>query len=186
MKTIQVPTRDQVSEASQAVFDQLQKRLGKVPNLYATIGYSAPALQAFLQFDEQLGHGAFSAKEREAIALVVSQVNGCNYCLAAHTVAAQRRGFSLDDTLAIRRADIADPKLQATLQLAKSIAENRGHADPNLVDTFFAAGYGEGALMDLVGLVTVRIFTNYVYALTNIPVDFPAAPVLEGPLTTEP
>jgi uncharacterized peroxidase-related enzyme len=185
MKTIQVPPRDQVSEASQTVFDQLQKRLGKVPNLYATMGYSAPALQAFLQFEEQLGHGVFTAKEREAIALAVSQVNGCNYCLAAHTVAAQRRGFSLDDTLAIRRADLADPKLQVTLQLAQSIVENQGHADQRLVDQFFATGYNEGALMELVGLVTVRIFTNYVYALTDIPVDFPAAPVLEDQLTTE-
>ncbi|MFD2574653.1 carboxymuconolactone decarboxylase family protein [Spirosoma soli] len=178
MKTIQVPTRDQVSEASQVLFDQLQKRSGKVPNLYATVGYSATALQAFLQFDEQFNHGVFAAKEREAIALVVSQVNGCNYCLAAHTLAAKVRGFNLDDTLAIRRAEVTDGKLNAILQLAKSIAENQGHAESELVENFFAAGYDEGALMELVGLVTVRIFTNYVYALTNIPVDFPAAPVL--------
>lgn len=179
MKTIQVPTREQVSEATKPLYDQLQKRLGKIPNLYATMGHSATALQAFLQFEDQLNHGVFTAKEREAIALVVSQVNGCNYCLAAHTLAAKARGFSLDDTLAIRRANVVDPKLQAIVQLAQSVAQNQGHADPALVEQFFAVGYNEGALMELVGLVTVRIFTNYVYAMTDIPVDFPAAPALD-------
>lgn len=179
MKTIEVPTRDQVSADSQVLFDQIQKKFGKVPNLLAALGYSPKALQAYLQLDSQFAGGAFTAKEREAVALAVSQVNSCDYCLASHTLSVKAQGFGTDDTLAIRRGDIADPKLQAVVQLAQAITVDRGHVDSALVDAFFSFGYNEGALMELIGLVTARIFTNYVYALTDVPVDFPTAPVLE-------
>ncbi|QHT72233.1 carboxymuconolactone decarboxylase family protein [Rhodocytophaga rosea] len=186
MKTIQVPTREQVNEEAQALFDQLQKRLGKVPNLYATIGYSAHALQAFLQFETSLNQGAFTGKEREAVALVVSQVNGCNYCLAAQTMAAVKRGLTQEETLLIRSGRASDQKMNTIVQLAKSIAENKGKSAQNLLAQFFEAGYSEAALIELTGLVTVRIFTNYVYALTAIPVDFPAAQPLPYALQEQP
>lgn len=173
MKTIEVPQRDQVSTESQVLFDQLQKRLGKVPNLYATIGYSDHALKGFMDFEATLNRGAFNGKEREAIALVVSEVNGCAYCLAGHTLAAMKHGFSKEDTLDIRRGKTTDPKLNAVIGLAKSVVVNQGHADAQALEGFYEAGFKEAAVMDLIGLVTVRIFTNYVFALTEIPVDFP-------------
>jgi uncharacterized peroxidase-related enzyme len=175
MKTIRVPTREQVSPETQQIFDQIQKQIGKVPHLYAAIGHSVVALKAFLQFEEILSHGVFTAKEREAIALAVSEVNGCDYCLAAHTGAAMKRGFSKDETLSIRKGEADDDKLNAIVQLAKSIAENKGAPNHELLENFYAVGYNEGGLMELVGLITVRIFTNYVYAITNVPIDFPLA-----------
>ncbi len=175
MKTITVPAREQVSPESQTLFDQLKKRLGKVPNLYAVMGYSSTALKAFMEFEDILSHGVFTAKEREAIALVVSEVNECHYCLAAHTVAAMYRGFTKDDTLLIRKVEINDSKLNAIVSLAKSIAENKGNPEDNALEEFYEVGYDEAALMELTGLVTVRIFTNYVYAMTEVPIDFPIA-----------
>lgn len=175
MKTITVPTREQVSPESQVLFDVLTKRAGKVANLYATMGYSSNALKAFLDLDETLSKGVFTAKEREAIALVVSEVNGCAYCLAGHTALAIKRGFNKEETILIRQGQATDLRLNAIIQLAQSIAINKGRADQELIDYFFEAGFDEGALMELVGFVTVRVFTNYVYALTDVPVDFPAA-----------
>jgi AhpD family alkylhydroperoxidase len=178
MKTINVPVREQVSHDSQLLFDQIKSRLGKVPNLYATIGYSSKALKGFLQFDELLNQGSFSEKEKEAIALTVSEINECNYCLAAHTVTSKIKGISNEETLSIRRGKVEDPKLNTLIKLTKSIVINSGKPDPDLLEGFFNAGFDEMSLIELVGLITVRIFTNYVYALTDIPVDFPAADVL--------
>ncbi|NHA04233.1 carboxymuconolactone decarboxylase family protein [Mucilaginibacter sp. HC2] len=175
MKTIQVPNRDQVSAGSQVIFDQFQKRLGRVPNLYATMGYSENALKGFVDFDAAFSHGVFRPKEREAIALIVSEINGCAYCLAGHTLAAIKNGFTKEETLDLRRGKSNDDKVNAIVQLAKSITINKGHADEQSLDDFYAAGFDEAALMELIGLVTVRIFTNYVFAATAIPVDFPLA-----------
>jgi len=175
MKTIQVPVREQVGADAQVIFDQYQKRMGKVPNLYATMGYSANALKGFVDLESDLNKGVFSGKEREAIALIVSEVNGCAYCLAGHTLAAIKHGFTKEETLDLRRGHTNDARLNAILKLAKSVTVNQGHADQEALDDFYAAGFDETAIMDLIGLVIVRIFTNYVYALTDIPVDFPIA-----------
>lgn len=178
MKKITVPTIDQVSTESKMLFETMQRRLGKVPNLYATMGYSSHALKAFLDLDATLSTGVFNGKQREAIALVVSELNSCAYCLAGHTLAAVRNGLTKDETIMIRKGHSTDPKINVIVQLAKSLTENKGHADEALMQQFFDAGFDEAALMELIGFITVRIFTNYVFAATEIPVDFPAAPAI--------
>ena len=92
MKTIQVPTYEQVNQTNQAIFDQLKKGLSFVPNLYATFAHSETALATYLAL--QNAKSSLSAKDREVINLVVSQVNHCQYCLAAHTALGKMVGFS--------------------------------------------------------------------------------------------
>jgi AhpD family alkylhydroperoxidase len=173
MKNIAVPTNDQLSPESQQLLEVFIKRLGKIPNLYATIGYSSGALKGMLGFEESLNHSVFSAKEKEGIHLVVSQVNGCEYCLAAHSMLAAKRGYKPEEILNLRRGLAIDTRLQTALQLAKAIAENKGAVEDKFKDAFFEAGYNEAALMELIALVTIRTFTNYVYVLTKIPIDYP-------------
>ena len=91
MKTFNVPTRDQVSPANQIQFDNLSKAIGMVPNLYATMAYSENALPRYLAF--QGAKTSLSNKEKEAVNLVVSEVNGCKYCQSAHTVIGKMNGF---------------------------------------------------------------------------------------------
>lgn len=179
MKTIQVPVKDQLNTASQSILETVQSKMGKIPNLYATIGYSSSALKAMLDTENALStDSSFSAKEREAVNLIVSQVNNCDYCLAAHTMIGKMRGYSEEDTIAIRKAQYNDVKLNAAIVLAKSIASNKGTADQNDLERFFDAGYDEKALIELTALIALRSFTNYVFANTKIPIDFPEASAL--------
>jgi alkylhydroperoxidase family enzyme len=83
MKTVTVPTYDSVSPGNQAIFDNLKKALGFVPNLYATFAHSETALPTYLAL--QNAKSSLSAKAREVINLAISEVNQCQYCLAAHT-----------------------------------------------------------------------------------------------------
>jgi uncharacterized peroxidase-related enzyme len=180
MATFAVPTRDQVSAQNQQLFDNLQKGLGFVPNLYATFGLSENGLGAYLAFQQSQTKGAFKAKEREAINLVVSQANNCVYCLAAHTAIGKLNGFSDEQILQLRAgyADF-DPKLDALVKVAKAITETKGHPAPELVDNYIAAGYAQSSVVDLVLMVGDKIISNYLHSITQIPVDFPAAPVLD-------
>jgi AhpD family alkylhydroperoxidase len=177
MNTFTIPTAATVSPANQAIFDNLRKGLGMVPNLYATFAHSEHALGNYLTL--QNGKSSLTAKEREVINLVVSQVNECAYCLAAHTVLGGMVGFTPEQIIAIRKGGAAfDGRLDALARLVKSAAEHRGHAAPALVEAFFAAGYSEGNLVDVVMVIGDKIITNYLHALTQVPVDFPAAPAL--------
>lgn len=180
MKTFQVPTRNQVDEKGQAIFDQLQKKVGMVPNLYATIGYSSNALESYLNFQGAQAKGTFKAKEREAVFLAVSEVNGCQYCLAAHTAIGKMNGFSEEETVQLRAGTIADPKLNVIVRLAAEITRTHGKPNQELLQEFFDLGYNEAALIDLISLVADKTLANYVHNITQVPVDFPATQPLEA------
>ncbi|MFC3161641.1 uncharacterized peroxidase-related enzyme [Chryseobacterium arachidis] len=176
MKTVNVPHKEQLGQEAQVILTSVEKKMGKIPNLYATIGYSSSALKAMLETEATLAHNSsYTAKEREAINLVVSQVNDCDYCLAAHTMLAKLNGFSEEDTLRIRKGSVEDVRLDAIIKLAQSIAKNKGNAGYAALENFYGVGLDEKAIVELTALVALRSFTNYVFANTQIPIDFPAA-----------
>jgi AhpD family alkylhydroperoxidase len=172
-----VPTRDSVSSANQSIFDQFHSGIGFVPNLYATFAYSETALGDYLKLQGR--KSSLSLKEKEVINLVVSQVNECRYCLAAHTLLAQKAGFSEKQTIEIRRGEFpSDTKLDALTKFVRSVAENRGRASEEERASIFDAGYTQGNVVDMVIMIGDKIITNYLHNVTDVPVDFPEAPSL--------
>lgn len=66
MKTITVPNKEQLSSESQAILEAVEKKIDKIPNLYATIGYTSSALKAMLETEASLSHdSSFTAKEKQ-------------------------------------------------------------------------------------------------------------------------
>jgi AhpD family alkylhydroperoxidase len=175
MTQINVPTRDDVSAANQAIFDQLKKALTFVPNLYATLAHSENALGSYLAL--QNAKSSITGKAREVVNLVVSEVNSCEYCLAAHTVIGGVVGFTPEQILEVRSGRASfDKKLDALAKLTRNIALNRGQADQSLVEAFFAAGWTKENLVDTIVTIGDKTVTNYLHGTTKVPVDFPAAP----------
>jgi uncharacterized peroxidase-related enzyme len=177
MKKVTVPTRDEVAPANQAIFDNLNKALGFVPNLYAVIGHSENGLSRYLAFQNH--KTSLTNKEKEAVNLIVSEVNGCVYCQSAHTVIGKMNGFTDDQVLDLRRGKSTDSKLNALVTLASSITKNKGKVDSRLTDAFFAQGYTKENLVDLVLQISDKVAMNYLHNLTEVEVDFPIAPSLE-------
>ncbi len=178
MNTFNVPTREEVSANNQAIFDNLNKGLGFVPNLFATYAHSDTALENYLNFAN--AKTSLSAKEKEVVNLAVSQVNECNYCLSAHTTIGKMNGFTEDQILELRAGHSSiNNKLDALAKLAKNITENRGKTDSNVLENFFNVGYTKGNLIDTISLVGDKTISNYINNTTEIPVDFPLAQPLE-------
>jgi len=175
--TINVPTREEVSEANQAVFDQLQKGLGFVPNLYATYAHSDTALGDYLALQNR--KSSLTAKEREVINLVVSQINECAYCLAAHTTLGKMNGFSDDQILEIREGSASfDAKLDALAKFVDDITLNRSKPSLEVRENLFTAGYTTENLVDIILVIGDKVISNFIYGATQVPIDFPAAPEL--------
>lgn len=177
MSTFNIPTHDSVSAANQALFDNLKASLGIVPNLYATLAHSETALSTYLTL--QNAKSSINGKAREVVNLVVSQVNNCEYCLAAHTVIGGMVGFTPEQIVEIRRGRAPfDTKLDALARLVHNIATERGHANPAQVDAFLAAGWTQGNLVDVIVIIGDKTVTNYLHGTSRVPVDFPGAPAL--------
>ena len=174
MSQFPVPNRAEVSETNQAIFDNLQKGLGMVPNLYAAIAYSDTALSNYLAF--QGAPTSLSKKEKEAINLVVSQVNSCRYCQSAHTLLGKMNGFTEEQTIEMRKGSASfNAKLDALVKLAKNITETKGKVDAVILEAFFDAGYTKATLVDLLLVIADKVVMNYLHNLTNVPIDFPLA-----------
>ena len=178
MANINPLSYEEASTESQAIFEQLKKKLGKVPNLYATVGHSSKALSGILSFGQTLSEGEFNGKEVEAIALAVGQTNGCDYCLSAHTTLGKLNGFSELETLELRQGRSGDSKLSVLASLAQEIVESRGHPAQKTLEAFFNVGYSKTALAELIGLVALNTFTNYFNHIAGTDNDFPQAPEL--------
>lgn len=178
MTTFNVPTKNEVSTNNQAIFDNLNKALGFVPNLYATYAHSDTALENYLTFAN--AKTSLSAKEKEVVNLAVSEVNNCVYCLSAHTAIGKMNGFTDDQILELRAGHSSvNTKLDALAKLAKNVTENRGRTDASVLENFFEAGYTKGNLIDVISLVGDKTISNYINNTTEIPVDFPVAQPLE-------
>jgi AhpD family alkylhydroperoxidase len=177
MANFQVPSRGEVSANNQEIFDNLNKGLGMVPNLYAVMALSDTALGNYLAF--QNAKTTFSNKEKQAVNLVVSQVNECAYCQSAHTLLGKMNGLTEEQTIEIRKGSASfDDKLNVLVKLAKEITSNKGFASNEALDAFINKGYTKGQVIELVFLVAEKTAMNYVHAITKVEIDFPLAQVI--------
>lgn len=179
MNTQHIPTRTEVTEANQAIFDNLEKGLGFVPNLYAYFAKNDTALGDYLTLQNR--KSTLKAKEREVVNLVTSQINGCRYCQSAHTVLGKMNGFTEEQVVEIRHGQATfEPKLDALAKFTAAVVENKGRADEATKQAFFDAGYTEANMIDTVMVIGDKIISNYLHNLTDFAIDFPLAPTLEA------
>lgn len=184
MTKFPIPTRDDVTPENQATFDALKSKLGMVPNLYATFAHSDTALGTYLTL--QNAKTSLGPKAKEVVNLVTSQVNGCAYCLAAHTALGGMVGFSGDEILEIRAGAASfDAKLDGLARFTKAVASERGHVGEAAVAAFLDAGWSRAELVDVIVLIGDKTISNYLHAATDVPVDFPAAPELSTGVAAE-
>jgi len=175
--TFSVPTRAEVSENNQGIFDTLQKGLGFVPNLYAYFAKNDTALGDYLTLQNR--KSTLKGKEREVVNLVTSQINGCRYCQSAHTVLGKMNGFTDEQVLEIRKGTASfDAKLDALAKFTASVVEHRGRATAESKAAFFNAGYNEANMIDVVIVVGDKIISNYLHNLTEFEIDFPIAEII--------
>ena len=179
MKNLEALSREAAPVENHPIFDALKSKIGMVPNLYATAAHSPVALKAILDYGETLGGGSFSNREIEAIALVVSESNACDYCISAHSTLGKMNGFTQEQMIDIRSNNVQDTKLGALVALANAITVTRGRPEQQYIDAFYAAGYSNAALVELIGFVAVNTFNNYLNNIAGTTIDFPVAPALE-------
>ncbi len=177
MERFSIPKRNEVSANNQSIFDNLQKNLGFVPNLYAYYAKNETALGDYLALQNR--KSTLKAKEREVINLVVSQINGCEYCQSAHTVLGKMNGFTEEQVLEIRGGSASfDNKLDALVKFTQSATINRGKASDEAKEAFFEAGYSEENMIDVVIIIGDKTISNYIHNLAKFEIDFPLAPKL--------
>jgi AhpD family alkylhydroperoxidase len=108
------------------LLDAVVSKYGGAPNSFKTMAHSPAVLQGFLDLSGTLEGGVLPFETRYQIAIAVSELNGCPYCLSAFTAIGKSGGMK-DETLAMcRTAGSTDPKIDAILKFAAAIVRKRG------------------------------------------------------------
>lgn len=175
MSRIHTPASVETSpEASRASLNAVGKALGVVPNLFRVVGNSPAALKGYLGIGAALSGAKLDAATQERIALAVAELNGCSYCLSAHTYLG-RTVAGLDDAeiTANRNGASNDIKADAAVKFAAQLVQARGHVTDAQVAAVKAAGYDDAQLVEIVLAVALNTFTNYVNEAAKTAIDFP-------------
>ncbi|MFY0576303.1 carboxymuconolactone decarboxylase family protein [Cystobacter fuscus] len=179
MSRLSIPTADSAPAATQPLLSALQRKLGRVPNLYATIGHSPGALRSMLAWEEALSQGStLSRREREQLNLHVSELNGCGYCISAHSAIGKSLGLSAQDIDAARVGAGANARENALLALARRVVRTGGHGAGGELIRAREAGLTDAEVVDVIAVVTLRSFTNAVAVVAQTDLDWPEAPAL--------
>ena len=173
MPNIAPRIRADVDAATAATLNQVQAKLGSVPNLFLTLAHSPVALNAYMKLADVAGGGALSAKQREQIALTVGEGNQCGYCVAAHSVIGKMVGLNPTEISAARGGTSVDAKTAAALTLAAQIVEQRGHISATELANFKTAGFSDGDALEVLVNVVLNILTNYTNHIAGTEIDFP-------------
>jgi uncharacterized peroxidase-related enzyme len=172
MARLQSLSIGQAPASAQTSLQAVEKAMGFLPNTFKILANSPAALGAYLQAQQQLSKGELSATERETVALAVSQVAGCEYCLAAHTVFGGKAGLSEDAIRAARNGEG-----NAIAVFASKVASQRGRLSDADIAAARAAGITDSKIVEIIAVAAQLTFTNFLNNIAQTEVDFPAVEV---------
>jgi uncharacterized peroxidase-related enzyme len=175
MTRILIPASiDAAPAASRPLLDAVKKQLGVAPNLFRMVANSPAALEGYVSLMGALAKGSLPSATHERIALAVAELNSCDYCLSAHTYLGKNVA-KLDDAemTANRAGGSNDPKAAAAVRFAVVVLRNRGHVSDEDLRAVRAAGYTDGEIVEIVQLVALNIWTNYINSVAQTVIDFP-------------
>lgn len=159
---------------TRAALEATKARMGTVPNMYFYMAKLPGVLAGYLStYDSFRKTAGFTPAEQEIVFLTVSRTNDCEYCMAAHSMIADKRSGVVPDVLAALRANkpLPDAKLQALSRFVQTMVEKRGNATRADVDAFLAAGYGEQQVLGVVLGIACKTFSNFVNHLAATEID---------------
>jgi len=172
MTTFAVHTIESAPAASRASLESLQKEIGFVPNLAASMAESPALVEAFTTVRAILRQSTFTPLEREVISLAVSFENDCTYCMAAHSTFAQMAGASADVLDALRAGEVPrDRRLGALATYTRHLLANRGHLSVDAGRALLDAGFTHAQLLEAIAVIAFTTIANYAHNITRCEVD---------------
>ena len=172
MTNFPIHTVQTAPEASKPLLEAVKGKFGIVPNLLGEFAESPTTLKAYLELSATIGGGTLSPLEQQVVQITASVLNGCHYCVAAHSTIADGQKLSREVIDAVRaNQPLADKKLEALRQFTITVVNARGWATAAEVAAFLGAGYSKAHVLEVVLSVALKTISNYANHLMDTPVD---------------
>ena len=174
MTTLKIHNLESAPQESKALLEDSTKAYGIVPGLHGVLAGSPGLLKAYKSIHELFVNSSFNEEELTVVWQTINVEHACHYCVPAHTGIAKM--MKVDDAItdALRNeTPLENPKLEALRTMTLTIVRNRGHVSQEDLNTFYAAGYGERQVLDIILGLSQKIISNYTNHIANTPVDAP-------------
>lgn len=170
---LDLPMVDPLPPATKKYFDICQEKLGMVPNVLQAYAFDIDKLNAFTGFynDVMLADSGLSKLEREMIAVVVSSINKCFYCLTAHGAAVRELSGDpiLGEQLVMNfRVANLDARQRAMLVFAEKITIASATIEEADRAALRAVGFCDRDIWDIAGVAGFFNMTNRVASATDM------------------
>jgi len=172
MHKLKIHTLETATEASLEMLASSQKNAGFIPNMHAIMAESPVMLKAYKEIGKIFSQSSFTPIEQEVIEMTINQVNGCTYCIAAHSYFDRLSKFPEEILAAlVENKSLDDSKLQTLRTFTKAVVEKRGWVSQEEIKTFYSAGYSKEQLLELIVGVAHKTISNYLNHIAKTPVD---------------
>ena len=172
MANFPINTIETAPEAAQSLMQGVQDKIGFVPNLYGKMSNAPSLLEAYLTLSQITTKVDLSETERQVVFMTNNRLNGCTYCMAAHTGISKGAKVPEDVIESLRTGSaIADPKLEALRQYAMVVNESRGWPSEADQQALLDAGYTEQTMLEVVLLTGLKVLSNYTNHIAQTPTD---------------
>lgn len=172
MTRFTIHTPADAPEGARDTLEQVQQGYGFIPNVVGIMGASPALVKAYTTLSKLLGETNFTAAEQQVAILSVSYANGCDYCMAAHSMSAEKTGVDAKVIEALRAGQpLPDERLDALSRFIQALVKKQGWVDEGDLKAFHDAGFGQEHVLDAIMAVGMKTLSNYTNHIAQTPLD---------------
>ncbi len=172
MPRIQPVSLDQAPEAAKLMLEGLNKKLGRVPNIFKTMAIAPSVLELYMGASGAVAKSSLPASLREQIALACAGATGCDYCASAHSVIGKGAGLTDAQTSAALHGRADEARAQAAMTFARDLIAHPQHVDDAQVTALRQAGFNDAQILEIVAVISLNLFTNFFNHVADTTCDF--------------
>ncbi|MCK0145067.1 carboxymuconolactone decarboxylase family protein [Arenibacter sp. F26102] len=172
MTTLKVHNIETAPEASKPLLEKSQKAYGMIPGLHGVLAGAPEVLDAYQKLHELFVNTSFNEEELTVVWQSINVEHACHYCVPAHTGIAKMMKVDNSITEALRtETALENPKLEALRTMTLTIVRNRGNVTQENLETFFAVGYEQRHVLEIILGLSQKVISNYTNHIANTPID---------------
>lgn len=153
---------------SKEILNKVQNKNGFIPNLFGYMAEAPYIIDAYAYMTALLEKTDFNPAQQQVALLAVSHYHDCNFCTVAHRAFGKAQNANPQTIAAIMNNElIEDSKDKALVDMIVATLEKRGWVDEADLTTFFAAGFNQKNVYDVILIIAIKTLSNYSNHLTK-------------------
>lgn len=176
MAKVKLLEKNEVDGETKVLFEQIEQEFGVIPNLFKALAHKPNILKAnLLKVQAVMYEGELKRELKEMIAIVVSNTNGCQYCVGAHSLFLEKMGMS-KEVIEVLLIDFKTAPIDEDIKLILEFAIQITKDSLNVSNDFFtkikALGFNDAQIVEMISVVDLFNSFNIFLDALSVDLDF--------------